>query len=132
MRKMGSFPHGITRGQEAGWRREQGLCIPGMDAVSVQGPVQWPQCPTHQEEILRILYLNVLGFTRKDPVDKLKMQEIDVKTSGRDRTNGKGILFNAVSKMTSSTHRQHPYVHKVHPNVSKWFGQDHLFMTERT
>lgn len=110
MRKMGSFPCGITQGQEVGGRREQGLHVPGMDMVSVQGPVRWPQRPTHQEVILRLLHLNTLVSTRKGPVDKLKMQEIiDVKTSVGDCMNGKGILFNATSKMTSSIHPQHPH-----------------------
>lgn len=83
--------------------------VPGMDTVSVQGPVQWPQCPTLQEVILRLLHLNILGFTSKDPIDKLKTQEADVKTSVGDCMNGDRILFNAISKITSSTHPQHPH-----------------------
>lgn len=109
VRKTGSFPCGITGGQEVGWSREQELHIPGADTVSVQRPVPWPQHPTHREVVLRLLHLNMLFLTRKDPVDKLKIQEMDVKTSVGDCTNGKRILFNVISKTTSSTHPQHPH-----------------------
>lgn len=75
--------------------------------MSVQGPVRWQQHPTHPEVILRLLHLNVLVLTREDPLDKLKMQEMDLKTSVGDCMDGKGILFNVISKMTSPTHPQH-------------------------
>lgn len=39
--------------------------------------------------------------------------------------NGKGILFNVISKMTPSTNPQHP-------RVSRWSGQDHWCVTEGT
>lgn len=81
-----------------------------MDMVSVQGPVRWPQHPTPQEAIFRLLHLNILGFTSKDPIDKIKMQEVDVKNSVGDCVNREGTLFNAISKITSSTHPQHPHV----------------------